>query len=226
MPSSVKTIAYHAFYTFTFIRVKLHKGIEYISYNFARLSSLQQIDYYCDIDIPDNFAASLSFLRVLNIYGNITRISANAFYNCRQLTTVNFPQTLEIIGAGAFNRTSIKSVTLMHTKLARIESEAFAENQKLRKMFLPASLASVHSTAFTRTSSKINIFYCGLNNITNDAGLNAQSQVYCLNIYPSKLFLGLPIHIFNFNMISAKLQRCRNNHHLPLVIMLIVSSSS
>ena len=226
LPSSLKNIAIDAFYASSFVHMKLPKEIEAIASNFARQSNLKQIDYCCSIDIIESFAPNLINLIELNIYGNVARINANAFSNCRQLTKINFPKTLEVIEANAFNCISIENIVLIHTKLTRIESDAFADNQKLRKMYLPASLVSVHSKAFTKTSRRINIFYPGINSITNEAGLSQQSRAYCLDIYPSKSFLGLNVHNFSFNLNTAKCQRCRNNHNLSLVIILTVSTSS
>ena len=114
---------------FTFIKVTLPSTITHLYPYFAHASNLQEINYYCNIDIPKNFCPGLS-LRVLNIFGNVTKINANAFYGCNKLMTVSFPQTLECICTDAFNRTAIKSIVLTHTKLTTIEPGAFANDQK------------------------------------------------------------------------------------------------
>jgi hypothetical protein len=64
------------------------------------------------------------------------RIEQSAFENCQYLTNVEFGNSLEYIGASAFESCALTMVILPET-LTYIGAEAFAWNLEMKKVYIP-----------------------------------------------------------------------------------------
>ena len=78
----------------------------------------------------------------------VVSVGENAFFNCKYITSVTLPDTVEAIDYCAFwGCTRLKSVTVGNG-LKRIGDSAFNENTALESISLPASLESIGESAF------------------------------------------------------------------------------
>ena len=71
-------------------------------------------------------------LKSVNITKGVTSIYESAFYNCSDLESVKFPNTLKTINNLAFYKTALKSVNIPEN-LKKLEVSAFVECKKLTK---------------------------------------------------------------------------------------------
>ncbi|MFI3328862.1 MAG: leucine-rich repeat protein [bacterium] len=87
----------------------------------------------------------------LEIPFGTTDIADNLFYNCKNLTSVSFPKTIQRIGESAFSRCRFRSVTFPHAvdKELTIEKEAFAKSNLFYKFNLPKGLKIIKEHAFS-----------------------------------------------------------------------------
>lgn len=84
---------------------------------------------------------------------HLTRIRANTFNRCSNLTSVSLPDSVEIIGSDAFNGcTSLTSITLP-SSLFKLWHTAFCDCTSLTSITLPPSLTQVGSRAFSGCTS-------------------------------------------------------------------------
>ncbi|MBE6588834.1 MAG: leucine-rich repeat domain-containing protein [Ruminococcaceae bacterium] len=80
--------------------------------------------------------------------GSVTKIGADAFFGCTELTELVLPETVTDIGSCAFlGCDSLESVVFPST-LVSIGEEAFQGCNRLTSLTLPASLASIGVDAF------------------------------------------------------------------------------
>lgn len=99
--------------------------------------------------IPDDFlnGANCTGLKEVILPASIKAIGNSAFYNCRNLSKINFPNGLLTIGDSAFNGTSLEKIKLPNT-LQAIGEKAFAYNEAVTNVKLPSSLTSLGNSAF------------------------------------------------------------------------------
>lgn len=84
------------------------------------------------------------------IPSDVTGLSKGAFYSCEHLTSIDFPNGINVIGSSAFTGCSgLEAVDLSGcTGLTAIESSTFGFCKNLRQIELPAELTSIDSHAF------------------------------------------------------------------------------
>ena len=93
--------------------------------------------------------ADLTSLEYINLPKSITDINARAFFNCKNLKTVEFAEdaVIETISTGAFADCGIEKITIPG-KVKNIYAEAFRNCDVLETVSLPASTTFVSPTAF------------------------------------------------------------------------------
>lgn len=64
-------------------------------------------------------------VKKVELPATITRINANAFSSCKELTSINLPEGLEYIGASAFSGDSVLAITALPQSVAYVGSSAF-----------------------------------------------------------------------------------------------------
>ena len=77
------------------------------------------------------------------------KIKPLAFFNCRKINTISFPDTLNYIGKRSFGScTELKTLDLKNTRIQRIDNEAFQRCTSLSDVKLPRNIESIGSFAF------------------------------------------------------------------------------
>lgn len=98
--------------------------------------------------IGSNALSFCSSLKSVKIPSTITTIEDSAFYNCKKLTNISFPNGLKTIGEYAFwYCTSLKTVSIPST-VKTIKDKAFLDCTSLTKISIPNSVTSLGERAF------------------------------------------------------------------------------
>ncbi len=130
---------------------------------------------------PFKNVSGCSALKSITIPDGVTKIQIYAFGDCTELTTVNFPQSIDSVDSGAFRNTPwLKAeqaknplVIVNHSVvngdavtgdltipdgITTISSNAFAWNSKLTSVVIPDSVTNIESWAFYGTGiTRVNI---------------------------------------------------------------------
>ena len=86
-------------------------------------------------------------LTELVIPEGVTEVGSYAFMCCPSLRSVTFPNSLKMVGEGAFKESGIEQVTLSKA-ITAIEKETFAHCRSLREIDLCEGLTSIGESAF------------------------------------------------------------------------------
>ena len=120
-------------------------------------------DYEADRDNSNNFKAHCRFtikknIREVIIPDSVEKIGAFAFDHCENLTNVNMPSSLREIELDAFSDTKIKELDLPEG-MTKIDYHAFAFLIYLERITLPDSIEEIDRAAFDtcRNLKEINV---------------------------------------------------------------------
>lgn len=92
-----------------------------------------------------------------NIYADTLVVCDKAFFDCRELTSIKCPLTLQVIGEGAFSGCwNLKEVDLNYG-LLEIRDKAFKDCKSLHSIYIPKSLTYIAKDAFD--GSGLNLIY-------------------------------------------------------------------
>jgi hypothetical protein len=100
--------------------------------------------------------APQDFLVSVVIPEGVTVINENAFRNQRNLTSVTFPSTLQIIGWRAFQQSGLRTIRLPDS-LRIIYHYAFSNNRNLTTINIPASIEYIADWAFENCTTLSNV---------------------------------------------------------------------
>lgn len=117
-------------------------------------------------------------LKEVQLPSTIKSIKASAFYECGQLTTINFPNGLEEIGDGAFKNTALTSITIPGT-VKEIGSGAFygyGENT-ITNLIINEGVQTIGSSCFSGASISNLSLPSSINTIENSAFSNCNNLV-------------------------------------------------
>jgi hypothetical protein len=90
----------------------------------------------------------------LRYFTGLTTIPAQAFFNCNQLRSVAFPESLTSIGSMAFqNCTNLKNDLVLPNNLTTIGSNAFMNCTSLTSVTIGSSISQIDSYAFVGCSN-------------------------------------------------------------------------
>lgn len=174
----VTSIGAYAFYNcYGFKNISIPNSVTSIGASAFRSSG------FTKINIPNSFVsiganAFKGCGAEFNIPKNITCISDYAFAGCGGLKNVTIPDSVTVIGQGAFENSDIESITMGNnvTKIyfaafsgcteletvnigenvEEIGSEAFSNCSKLKKIIIPDSVTYLGSKAFYQCSNLLN----------------------------------------------------------------------
>lgn len=136
--------------------------IEKVNTNMT-VNEWSQIDFY---DWRSNPAAYANGLHINGkLLGNatfsgVTTIKPYTFYNCASIKSISIPNTVQLIGAGAFFGTSVEDLVISEGTIL-IDANAFENSKALKTVVLPSSLVQVGADAFLNASNINYVNYTG-----------------------------------------------------------------
>ena len=186
LPEGLKEIGSTAFYNCSSLTsITIPKTVETIAAGgISGCKNLQSIDveegneYYVSVDgilynkekteivsVPGQISG------VVHIPEGISRIEAQVFANCVNITGIEFPDSLEFIGGMAFmGCNSLKSVTLPET-VTEIEAGIFHSCLGLETLVIESPLSDLNEICYWCNNLKTLVLPEGLENIGDLAGL-------------------------------------------------------
>ena len=142
----------------------------------------------------------------------VREIAFGAFENCKDLETLNIPQSVVAIGTAAFSCSGLKEIVLPDA-LTTVESATFAQCEHLESVKLPAGLKSIGSGAFSKCTS--------LRSIDIPAGVKKIDECAfqkCVNLKTITLPAGISkIAVDAFNGCTSLECRVRSKSEIILV---------
>lgn len=175
LPDSLKIIGYEAFrrtslseITFpaslTTTKLTTYTTTEY-SYSvgpFSRITTLKEVTFSDRmVRIPDYVLYEASNVETVNIPNTVTEIGKNAFTGCAALTSISLPDSLSVIGSGAFWETSLEEVTLpatLTTTGSASNSGPFADISTLKTVTFADGIEIIPENVLYRASSVENVY--------------------------------------------------------------------
>lgn len=170
MASSVASIGQKAFQNCTALQeVKLPEGVVSVgNYAFAQCERLVSVEMPSTcIELGTHIFLECSAMKTAKVFNTgsymfffcekltdvtigetVTEIADNAFSYCRAVQMIKLPDSLEKIGAGAFNSAGLKEITLPEG-LASIGKEAFRFCGGLQAISIPDSVTEIGAYAFS-----------------------------------------------------------------------------
>ncbi len=103
------------------------------------------------------FSLNKDTLNTALIKEGVINIGVCAFYECENLITVDFPESLTIIADNAFNRCHTLNNFDFPNSVKTIGSSAFYECYALSEVVLPESLTTVSSSSFSRCKGLVTL---------------------------------------------------------------------
>lgn len=139
------------------------------------------------IEIADQAFYSCKDLTSVTISNSVTQIGAYAFMECSSLTSITIPNSVSTIDAHAFDGcNSLTSVTLSNSVTA-ISGAAFDGCSSLTSVTIPNSVTQIEAYAFRNCSSLTSIILGNSVNRISDRAFfncNALTTLYSLNTTP------------------------------------------
>ena len=89
-----------------------------------------------------------TIVKNITIGANVTTIGKNAFYGCKNLTTVKGAKSIKSIGSSAFAGCSKLTSVTLGSKLTTIGAKAFYNDKTLTKITIPAKTKKIGKSAF------------------------------------------------------------------------------
>jgi len=174
LPSTLREIKSQAFYYNTQIQQVIFNGaldgdLKIYEYAFFGASNLRQID------IPQG----------------TTHIGYNAFANCINVATLNFPQTLIDLGGyysntelalngyACYNMTNLTTVTFApSSQLQQIAPFTFANCTSLQSIVIPFGVTKIGAKAFSNTSSLTTIIFEHVDGLSKVGAIDDYAMEY------------------------------------------------
>ena len=145
---------------------KLENGILYSSdyknvYGIIYWQSHVSIDSRCEVISGNAFWANRekwnTFIKVITIPRNLTKIGSCAFYCCSGLTSINIPNNVTSIGKSAFEGCSGLTSINIPNKIKSINSSTFKKCCNLTSVVIPDSVTEIGDFAFANCSGLTSI---------------------------------------------------------------------
>ena len=149
------------------------------------------IDDWVEIEFLDYTSNPTYFSKDLYVYNTLlsdvvlteaTKISYNAFVNCKSIKSVTLSDTVVEIKGGAFKECTSLSTVVLSNELKKIGYYAFANCTSLSQIELPSSLTELKDGAFENCTSLATITlgdqitYIGVNAFENTAYSNTSAN--------------------------------------------------
>lgn len=111
----------------------------------------------------------------------VTSVGANAFSNCRELSSISLPAGLLKIGASAFENCSGVSSAIIPESTSSIASKAFSACTALSEITIGSSVKSIGDEAFMLTGIKELNLSSSVTSIGKQAFYGCQDLLSCQN---------------------------------------------
>ena len=156
-------------------------GCQYNLYvNNAKLTELV-IPATCTT-VPSNRFVGCHSIQKVTLSEGVAEVGENAFYACINLTAVDFPSTLRIIGGGAFAITTIETIEL-NEGLQTLGNSAFADYQvNIKSLKIPSTAISTDAFTF-HCYSNYNIEKVYISNVANWCKYFANTGKFAQELY-------------------------------------------
>lgn len=149
IPNSVTSMGHSAFDGCDSLEYEIENDVKYLS-NWAVGVVRGKTSYTIrqgTLGLHETFRWATDLKEALLPEGLIS-IGSNAFYNCRELTTINIPQSVTNIGLSAFNScTNLQSITLPDA-LESIDTWAFSSCAALKSVVIPKGVKQISHSVF------------------------------------------------------------------------------
>lgn len=147
--------------------------------------------YKDDIIIPDYITYNGKQLKVTNI-------GTGAFYDCKQLTNIVIPNTVQEIGCKAFYHCKKLEHVNIPSNVVKIQDKAFYKCKKLHEITIPASVTRIGFNGFGECKSLTALKFEDTNNECSCSFNNSKINNYAFSNAPIKqLYIGRPITGFH-----------------------------
>lgn len=123
---------------------------------FARCSSLTDVKFKACENIGSYAFYSCNALNHITLPSDLKTIDDDAFSDCYNLHSVDFPPLLERIGSYAFQSCALDSISL--PGLTSIDEYAFQDCSNLKEVKVPSTLVSVGDKAFAGCTQLNDVF--------------------------------------------------------------------
>ena len=135
LPDSIRTIERNAFYNCTSLReIDLPEGLERIEERAFCNTALESLVIPSSVTYIGEYAfTNCTALETVEINASVTELRAELFKGCSNLTSVELPEGLQVIGRETFYGTSIKSVVIP-ASVTSIQWRAFSTNSTLEEV--------------------------------------------------------------------------------------------
>ena len=141
------------------------------------------------------------------IYGQITRIGIQCFYNCTGLTSITIPESVTKIGNSCFNNcTGLTNITIPES-VTSLGADCFRGCSSLTSITIPSSVTSLRDSCFNGCSSLTSItipegvtkmgHYC-FDNCTGLTSISIPSSVTSIGYYCFRGCINLEVMRFNW----------------------------
>ena len=94
------------------------------------------------------------------IPASVTEINTEAFFDCKEITSITIPGTVEKIGTGAFYNSGLKTVVI-EEGVTELPASVFANCNDLETVELPHSLTAVDMNSIVKKDGDYTIIYHG-----------------------------------------------------------------
>lgn len=131
---------------------------EYWQYGSILPQSVDTVEIGANVEsIPSYLCYNCSNLRTINFPNSLTRIGNGAFCQCSSITEIVIPSSVTYIGAYAFKGLWISELSLPNSSLT-IEAFAFADT-KISELTIPENTYSIAPCAFDGCTALTRIYY-------------------------------------------------------------------
>jgi hypothetical protein len=93
----------------------------------------------------------------VTLHENVTKINSFAFYGCKNLTEINIPRSVTLLGMGAFYNTGLTHITVPN-EVTTLGTNVFANCANLTTATLGSGITTLDKYTFNNCSKLTDIY--------------------------------------------------------------------